>query len=209
MTPRDRRLTTGLQIVTTVVVLILLIYSVVTSQNIADRRQAEALEAAERNRELIAGVRGLVLDTRDLVANVELQQRDQRRAFNQLARRNEQLHNSDPDNAPVFGHSGASNPPTSSRPAPRASGDEPSPQPSPRRDPPAQQPPSQPEPRPQPSPRPQPPAPTPAPSAPPPGDCSVRRPSGYRCRSDPGSTRADLMNASTSVRCSRRTRPIL
>ena len=156
MSNRWRAWSTVLQIVTVITVLALLVYSVVESQNIAASRADAAAQAAARNRVLLH-------ELSDQATALRRSQADQRTAFRQLARRIEVLHGNDPDEAPDFGDSQSSNPPTEpdGQPSQRTEPDNPDrgrdPNP-PERDPPQREPPPD-EPRPPPSPRP-----TPSPS---------------------------------------------
>lgn len=139
MSRRWRLFTAAVPVVTLVVVLVLLVYSVVASHNLAESRQRASIEAADRNAELLDGLNGLVRDVRDA-------QRNQRQAFRRLAERNEELHGSDPSEAPRFNGTRSEpqrDPPRESR----------QPEPSPR--PPPPRPPS-----PKPKPKPPPPSPT-------------------------------------------------
>ena len=161
MTYRWRAWSTALQIITVITVLVLLVYSVVESQNIAEQRAAAAAQDAARNRALLH-------ELSDQTTALRRSQADQRTAFRQLARRIEVLHGNDPDEAPDFGDSQSSNPPAEpdGEPSQRTQPDNPDrgrdPNP-PEREPPEREPPPPDEPRPPPSPRP-----TPSPS---PGVC--------------------------------------
>lgn len=95
MSRRERWLFTAMQLVTVVVVASLLIYSVFTSQKLAESRQRQAVAAAEQNQKLLSSLDKIVRDIRAAQVN-------QRRAFEKLARRNEVLHDRDPGEAPDF-----------------------------------------------------------------------------------------------------------
>lgn len=146
---RWRSITTALQIITVVVALALLVYSVVESQNLAEQRADATAQAADRNRVLLQKL----ADQQDAIRRAQVAQRQ---AFRELARRMEVIHGNDPGEAPDFGVSQSSNPPANARgdPSPRREREpEREPDPRPReRDP---EPPAEPDP-PRPSPRPTP-----------------------------------------------------
>jgi hypothetical protein len=105
---RLRVFSAALQIITVVVVLLLLVYVVVESQDIAEARAQATIEEAERNRALLR-------ELQDQAEAIRRSQADQRRAFAVLARRFEVLHGNDPEDAPTFGVTQSSNPPTRER----------------------------------------------------------------------------------------------
>lgn len=95
MNGRFKSLHTILSILTVIVLLVLLVYTVNLSNDLAAERSRQAVEATTRNRDLLRRLEGIVRD-------VQSNQAEQRDAFRRLARRNEQLHGNDPDEAPDF-----------------------------------------------------------------------------------------------------------
>lgn len=117
MSRRERLLTMVLQVVTVTIVVGLLIFSIVQTNRLAQARARAALELSRQNNVVLRTVEDVLRDVRDAQVN-------QRRAFRALARRNEQLHGRDPDEAPEFeplADTSSSNPPqgSSGSPTPR------------------------------------------------------------------------------------------
>ena len=153
---KHRTFHTAASILTLVVCLLLLVYTVTTTNELTASRAANVLKADAANRDLLRGI-GDLLDT------MRETQLAQRAAFQSLARRNEKLHGRDGGDAPDFITPRSSDTPPGDRsgsPDPLADGDqrerdqEQSPPRVPAPDPPRREP--RPSPRPSPDPPPSP-----------------------------------------------------
>lgn len=157
MSGRHRTFHTAASIATLVVCLLLLVHTVTSTNRLTASRAANAAQTSAENRRLLRNVR-VVLD------NVRQTQIAQQKAFRALAQRNEVLHGNDPDDAPDFGTTESSNPPTkdgqSGTDRDPAALQRPDPQ---REEPPRKEPPRKERPRPPPDDEPDPPDPTPPP----------------------------------------------
>lgn len=102
---KSRSIHTALSVLTVVVLLILLVYTVVEFQEIAVERAEIAAEASAQNRKLLNELAEQAIAIRQSQAQA-------RQAFRLLAQRNEELHGNDPDDAPDFTATQSSNPPT-------------------------------------------------------------------------------------------------